>query len=350
MIKMIQDKRMFFIKNLKEIQKKEEKTELIEFEIITDSFFRGDCQYGPYYFATWEISPKQNGKERKLLFRVKQAESFQFSEGGLYRGKGIIVDELISLASLFYRKRFKRGPITRVNDILKYHPLKYGTDMIDEEIIEGVGDLNELANWLDKVKGLNDKYHQKFILAVKLYHQAILNIEEQPDISYLNLISAIEVLSNDIKIDKKLSLISKNFAELINSINDEKLRKEITEAILKKEKFIKRKFVKFICDHIEDNFWKSETNIFSTVTNLEDLKKFLNNIYEQRSKTLHGGVPFPRYVFFHPLKKSEIIIPGPSYRKKREWKKIIPYPHFFERLVNHVLKNFLKRNQKSCEY
>jgi len=138
------------------------------------------------------------------------------------------------------------------------------------------------------------------------------------------------------------------------------------------ERFFRRKFYTFIDKYIESDqdFWAYERRPEGPgridETNLIPL---LKKIYDQRSKTLHTGEPFPFYIFDrttlpglenypeelwlakpiipHHQEMDEIPI-GTMMYGGRTWesKDFIPYPHFFERLVNHVLKNYLKANQE----
>ena len=94
---------------------------------------------------------------------------------------------------------------------------------------------------------MNTKFHQKFILATKMYHQAILIIEEQPDIAYLNLVSAIEALCQDEPIGSiSLRDVNAGLADAVDTIQDEEVRKAVAAAAIKKERFIGRRFINFI--------------------------------------------------------------------------------------------------------
>ena len=219
---------------------------------------------------------------------------------------------------------------------------------IDNSIISGFSGLSDLSDWLKKVEKLDEKYHLRFILAVRLYHQALLQIENFPELAYLNLVSAIETLSRDYDVGKiSLSELNPNLATLVNSVKDKKLGQQIEEAILKKERCIGRRFVKFILDHIENKFWDEENRPEIGLIKPEELQDLLKKIYNQRSSTLHMGEPFPPPIYNAPIRGSEICPAKGVERSGRRWgnKDFIPNPHFFERLVNHVLKNFLLKNQ-----
>jgi len=185
-------------------------------------------------------------------------------------------------------------------------------------------------------------------LAVRLYHQALLQIENFPELAYLNLVSAIETLSRDYNIGKiSLSELNQNLATLVNSVKDKQLGMQIEEAILKKERYIGRRFVRFILDHIVSDFWEDKNRPEIGLINPDELQGLLKKIYNQRSSTLHMGEPFPPPTYQAPIRGAEICPAKGVERSGRKWdnKDFIPNLHFFERLVNHVLKNFLLKNQ-----
>ncbi len=350
---MADDKRMYFIRNIEALKGKGVESFVTEYEVIADAPIVGEFTYGPYYFTIWEVSNKHEGEERKLCLRIRERA---FSGGqreaaersGFYHGGGI-ADELEALASLFLRRRFQLGPIVRIDDNPRLLSMNQG--WIDKPLVVGQTNLAELPRWLGVVEGLDSNYHQRFILAVRLYHQALLLIEEQPDMAYLNLISAIEVLCQETDIGKiTLSDLDQKLAELVGSVENEGLRNKIEQTILKREHFIGRRFVAFILEHIEESFWTKERPKHGQIKP-EILPNLLKRIYGKRSKTLHNGEPFPPSIFRPPIMEAEIdfslgVIKG---EKKWEPKDFIPNPHFFERLVNHVFRNFIRRNQVKRE-
>lgn len=351
--KNINDRRMYFIKNIDDLENKNIETHKIEYEVCTDGYTVGECNFGPYYFTIWEFSYKKDGEERKLCLRIKEktySESdsrlLSADKEGYYHG-GDIADEILALSSLFLRRRFKRGPKVRWDDkpMLFLKPEEW----IDKPLIIGKRKLSELPSWFESVKGLDYNLHQKFILAARLYHQAILIIEEQPDLAYLNLVSAIETLCREQKTEEvELHELDAGLASLVDSIENHELKDRIKQAILKREHLICRKFREFIIENTEERFWNYKERPKQGQVEPDSLCELLTRIYNQRSKTLHEGQPFPPNIFIPPLMGAEIDFTKGMILSGRIWeeKDYIPNPHFFERLVNHVLKTYLKRNQK----
>jgi len=349
---------MYFIRNKKDVDNPEAEVHSVEYEVVTDANVIGDLNYGPYRFKIWEFNDKKEGEERKLCLGIREVRQL-FSDDELfgsqkqpayYHGGGI-ADELVSLSSVFLRRRFKITSTVRHDDNPVMFSNNWRKKWVDKSLIQGQSNLEYLSEWLSQVENLESKYHQKFMLAVKMYHQALQAIEEQPDLAYLSLVSAIEVLCQDTKINKP-SLgeggSNKELVKLLNQIEDENLRNKISKAIVDKDRFISKRFVAFIIENIEDDFWDEPGRPQNGRVEPSGLPKLLAKIYDQRSRTLHNGEPFPVYVMDAPREMDGEIEYAPGRGTLiKTWKQedYIPYPQFFEKLVNHVLKVFVKKKQ-----
>ncbi|HHT9123170.1 MAG TPA: hypothetical protein ACFYEF_09920 [Candidatus Wunengus sp. YC63] len=343
--------KMHFIRNMEALNNADVKSHVTEYEVIADAHIVGEFSYGPYHFTIWEFSNKQAGETRKLCLRIRE-KAFSADDElwesakrtGFYHGGGI-ADELVALASLFLRRRFQIGSIVRWDDKPQLVSIE---KWIDRPIVDGQSNLGEIPSFLKLVEGLDSKYHQKFILSVRLYHRALLLIEEQPDLAYLNLVSAIETLCQDHPIEKVTLIdLDSDLSQLIEAIEDRELRSKIERSILKRERFIGRRFIVFILDHIENDFWIKDKRPEHGQIKPEQLPDLLKRIYNQRSRTLHLGEPFPPSIFQSPSVGAEIdfFLSMSVGGKKWEQKDFIPHVHFFEKLVNNVLKVFLQKNQ-----
>ena len=353
----------------------------VEYEVYTDANFIGEMGHGDYQLLLWDIGVHRPGQTRLLCLRVKEEEP------SLFFVPPPKAHALICLASLFLRRRLILGSTSRFDDkpvrtlFLADHPPNITFDLeprshryVDEDIVRGPDTkLGELSQWLTLVDNLNTAAREKFISSAKLYAQAVELIEVRPDVSYLNLVSAIETLAKDINIgEPTLNDLRPGLQDLVNKISDLELQQKIVQK-LAKEGFLGRKFSEFIKQHIEkdDSFWNyaRRPDKCSRVTP-ESLDRLLKNIYGKRSRALHSGERFPDYIFI-PLGTIPWIgdYPEDTFLNKKiivhhesveeiptgtsitsggmTWKSrdFIPYPHFFERLVNHVLKNYLKSLQ-----
>jgi len=351
---MTDDKRMHFIRNIEALESNNEKGKITqEYEVIADAYITGEFTYGPYYFTIWDYGFEEEGERRRLCLRICKSisspeelpQSAKKSE--FYHGGGI-ADELVALSSLFLRRRLQLGPIVRCND--KPKVLGKNKGLIDKPLIVGQRSLSELPEWLKLVEKLDARYHQRFILAAKLYSQALLLIEEQPDMAYLNLVSAIEALcsSYDTGI-KEIASSYPNLAHIITQVEPKEVREKLEKELLNVLYFTKKSFVKFVLDHIEKTFWdESERGPKFARIQPEELENILKRVYDQRSKTLHTGEPFPPFTSYGM--GEEIPLGMISGGKRWERQDLVPNPHLFERLVNHVLKTYLKRNSHNNDY
>jgi len=346
------DKRMYFIRDDEALQTAESKF-CVEFQVFADAEITGTAQYGPYELFQWEFG-KARDKERLLCLRITAATETeqgleQPSKKGYYHGGGS-AHELVTLASLYLRRRLKLGPAVRRND----RPMIFSQELkpIDEQLISGSSKLSGFSKWLSQIEKLKPRLHQPFILATKLYQQALDLIEEKPDLAYLNLVSSIEVLLKSHRLRKPgFKEFDPVLSKLLDEVEDSNLREKIEKRILNKERFISRRFVDFILKHIDESFWDNENRPKLGRIEPSDLEKLLKRIYQQRSKTLHEGDPFPPTFFLPPLSNAELGLSLGMSSGGRRWerKDYVPYPHFFERLVHHVLNNFLKENATGKE-
>ena len=331
-----------------------------EYEVTADANVVGVMAYDGYLFKIWEIGEKPKGAIRRLCLRIDEKASSEDEEhepgsaGTRLPWSPPIAEEFIPIASLLLRRRFTLGPVVRYHDVPWM--FRFGrssrSGFIDEALVRGETNLEEMSEWLALLEGLDVGKQDTFVLAAKFYHEALQLIEQKPDLAYLNLVSAIEILCQDVDVGPvAVREIDQGLANMIAHIPDEDLRREIEEALVRRQPFVQRKFVRFIEQYTRSSFWDDPARPSRGRIDPSQFRELLTRVYAQRSSTLHRGEPFPTYVFWPPLSKEEEI---PNYalafhsdNGATTWepKDYIPYPHFFEKLVNHVLKEYLKAHQ-----
>ena len=339
----------------------------IEYEVIADSNFIGELTYGSVNLQIWDFGFHRRGEKRLLCLRFEE-------EVELPPFPPKKAQEFVYLSSLFLRRRLVLGKMTRFNNTPRRHSSAWrqsNDEFVNADIVRGETNLSELSDWLLLMEHLDTEKRNRFCLAAKFYSEALEHIEANPDIAYLNLVSVIETLCRDVEIGEVvLTEIDRGIANAVNKIQPPDIQEEVAKSIIKHERFIKRKFIKFIIGYTAEGFWAYQRRPPEPLrVNPSDLDRLMANIYDQRSRTLHAGEPFPSYIFeCHRLPGLEIY-PEDTYLNKnvkigylpmaevptgkaissggRIWKSkdYIPYPHFFERLVNHVLKCYLKKHQ-----
>jgi len=341
-------------KNIENLKAPDVERHTVEYQVLSDAEIIGGIDYGPYLLRPWEFNEKKGpGDERWLLLRVTE-KAFSADENpwqhatpkGDYHGGGI-PSELTALGSLFLRRRVRLGAMVRLDDSPLY--VSGFPGHVDEGLVAGRSNFGDLNEWFELVKQLKSDLQLPFILAAKFYQQAIDLIEEKPDLAYLSLVSAIEVLSQDFAVPlPTLAEINERLARMVGRIGEDDLRNEITEQIIEREFLTSRRFVAFIVAHTGDEFWRAEGRPEQGRGRVEpaQLPELMRRIYNQRSRTLHRGEPFPPNIFHPPGIASEMPLGLGMVIGERRWdpEDFIPHTSFFERLVNHVLKNFLRRN------
>ena len=142
--------------------------------------------------------------------------------------------------------------------------------------------------------------------------------------------------------------------KIINeNIEDPELNKKLKDKIIKNQYFISKKFKSFIKTYLQSDFWDhSDAENEYGRAKKEDLDKYINSIYTQRSLTLHSGYPLPR-TSWYMVQKNEIPIGLPVSEmgkpiKNRRSKEIryLPTLMFIERMVNSILKNYYEKEIK----
>jgi hypothetical protein len=337
----------------------------IEYAVIADAHIVGDFTWGSINFSVWQMGLSSD-QERWLCLRVRYIElsdeeraasivypnkvSKKKRSKAFYHGGGV-PEEIVTLATLFLRRRLKLGPTVRWRGLPR---------MFDEspkarhrQLTEGTSNLADLETWLNLVQGLQEELHLSFMLAARLYQEALLQIESKPDFAYLNLISAIEALSNrPSNVDAIIDDYDGDLAMLLHEVADEELRGKLQERILEhlNSGEIGLRFRKFIVAHVEESFWETERpeEGFGCVKP-EQLDVLMKRVYDQRSKTLHEGRPFPPWIFHQSVYDEEMPLALGVSHAEGVWSQddFFPLPHFMERLTRHVLITFLRRNQKS---
>lgn len=232
----------------------------------------------------------------------------------------------------------------------------------DKHLIEGQSNLAELLPWMELVRNLREEVHLPFVLAARLYQQALTQIQSAPDLAYLNLVSAIEALANRQKISMpSIADYDQTLAALLDRVEDQELRNQLGERLLERlnEGKISLRFVRFIQDHVEGSFWEEQSRPPEAKDETDpeklrnwglvvpdDLAEFMKRVYDQRSKALHEGRPFPLWALYssrdEELPRGLGISSGGGFWTKEDF---IPSLTFMERLVRHVLIAFLRRNQ-----
>jgi hypothetical protein len=197
--------------------------------------------------------------------------------------------------------------------------------------------------------GLPRLEHAKSIVAsARLYALALELIREQPDIAYQLLVSSAETIANEtlqdfqpddeakVEHQQRVFKLAEKFG-----LEDEMAQKLALEAC-KTERWVKRKFRKFLTDNIDASALEKEDNLFRVPLNLlpqrDFLEKTLGKIYDARSGATHWGHQFPMSASSSGGPKI------PSRVAMAQLSSDFPPVAWFERIVNTAIRTFWARS------
>ena len=131
----------------------------------------------------------------------------------------------------------------------------------------------------------------------RFYMLALQNAENNPEVAYLHLITAGEILSSFFQYSKKEMLDETIIADLDiikNQIEDgDKIANRISERLTT----VKKSFVKSLCSLLDDSFYMMpESKQQFCYFKPENIERNIGAAYDLRSKYVHTGVSFGRWV------------------------------------------------------
>lgn len=332
-----------------------------DYEILSEVHIGGILEYFDQSIICGWLSEKNKGGLYSYLLRVKHTQkeySFDknsYSTEGYFFREGLI-GELLAIFSVYFQSRFFLSSITTgelsPQSIRDKHDYNFSYSKpevcINYEMFsdqERNWTSSGLKEFLDKLLLIDTKYHQPLILAFYWYAEAIKEIWYNNELFYIKMVSCVEAL---LKFYPNVvpNKLSDKLTHLVSKDNFEEEEKKIVKNFIKNY-WVQVKFINFI-QHYSKWFTKGgRRKAEHCYIRKADIDDFLKRIYSARSAYLHEG-------------KSMYI--SSSFRAKRAWKwdlspgtdtyidrrKLIgedklPCVRWFERIVNHSLKNFIKK-------
>ena len=136
-------------------------------------------------------------------------------------------------------------------------------------------------------------YGESIVASARLDALALELIREQPDIAYQLLISSVETIANKAlqgfqpNDEDKVKLQEAVFKQAKGVGLGDDIARDLALTASKRERWVKRKFTKFLTDNIDDSVWNQDDDLFETPLRIlpcrEDLQKTLGKIYDARS-------------------------------------------------------------------
>lgn len=193
--------------------------------------------------------------------------------------------------------------------------------------------------------GQNERFITFLQTAGRFYQQALQNFEERPDVAYLNLITAGEVLSNYYSYDKD-ELLDEQVKDIIRQIaeasdNGPELAKQIKGRLFQ----VKRRFLRAMEDLLTDPFFaESEAEKDFLRLKKADIKSRLGAAYDLRSQHVHSGIPFGKWVSRTLGGEAGEVQMGTPVVGNKDFEKVLAKaPTYFglERIIRYCLLRFI---------
>ncbi|ERT07788.1 hypothetical protein M595_2192 [Lyngbya aestuarii BL J] len=353
----------------------------VEIELFSDACFirSKEVEHGPYLVIDAEpfppIEPRQSMHGRLILRCEYYLDPNQDptisprnTDTSRYHG-GSLQDEIAAIYSLCLGVRLKAGGIVRQFS----HGNEYGRPRIprldETPIFFTPRNGRYILPWHPierKLDGMQEQINSYILLtpqqasilvrAARLYQDAVWLAESDPEISWLLLVSAVEVAadywyaeSNPDPIKQLEQLKPDLFQKLKDLENDGLQAIEIVSKNLEGLFGSTKKFRQFLCKFKPHKPPANRPICYQVDWSQSSLDKIFSKVYTYRSKALHGGTPFPKPMCRPPTidHQNQMFAECPDVGLAEaslgaSWKaKDVPiHLHIFEYIVRHSLLNW----------
>lgn len=183
--------------------------------------------------------------------------------------------------------------------------------------------------------------------AGRFYNRALTEIDESPELAYLDFISCGEILSAARPVDED-SLLDEKLKHILEEIklkctDGQKLASEVRNRVYQ----VRRRFAVALSVLLDDYFFaNSESDITWAVLTKETIETTLKAAYDLRSRYVHSGVQFGGFVRPLPPNASEKMIGEPILDDKELANIIVKAPSLcgMERIMRYCLLKVSSEN------
>jgi Apea-like HEPN len=190
------------------------------------------------------------------------------------------------------------------------------------------------------------EFLSKLNAACKFYHQALQNAESEPEIAYLHLISAGEIISSHFKYDEDEKL-DKDILEILGKLrdgNDDQIK--LAGMVTKRLFSIRKTFVMSLRRLIDEDFFREQVVSHQCgAFKAETMETNIRAAYDLRSKYVHTGSQFGCWI--EPASNGDNLQVGSPCVKDKEFKKILALAPTFngmERIIRYCLLKLMSDN------
>lgn len=241
-----------------------------------------------------------------------------------------IAKEFAAFFSVVTRRRVFAEKQLRVDDL----PIEQEGEIYRRSHFQERQRLKEIApkeiyQLLGNLQAMDRRVANGLILAMRFYHSAIEMMYIEPEFAYLFLVTALETVSSvlykEYEPENEEEFLDSRFPGWEKDLTEEQ-RVSLKGILLKGENFTFQKLLKFVTENLPERYW-SETQDDSKPDHLtsiiglgpdgkgeerishsditinefekiqqEHLKRTLQDVYDARSRLVHGAIGFPESI------------------------------------------------------
>ncbi|MEK7524009.1 MAG: hypothetical protein AAB588_03170 [Patescibacteria group bacterium] len=352
------DNRMGWILAMEEVEKVEDKdTYFIDHEICSEVRIPGVLDYGngSLMCALFQEEDK-NGLftyaiRLKHVYKEYKFDESKYSKNGYYFKDGLI-GELMAIFSVYFQARFYlkatvSGELTSKsvrsryeNDFRYVRPNPYRNfEMFTAYQKRNWANEDGLKAFLDRMRSIDQEYHQNLTHAFFWYAEAIKEIGLDSQMFFIKMVSAVEALLK--LLPKSADALDKKLTKLYKEKKFEPTEVQEINNWLENRK-IRHRFILFFEKYAIGFCKGGKRKPAHGYIQKEDVNDYAGKIYDARSAYLHSGKPMYLSQDMAMENAKCWDLDGSSGmmadRKKFDDKEKLPRTRWFERIVNHCLK------------
>jgi len=359
------DNRMQWILAMEDAEKaKDEKAYFTDYEICTEVRIPGVLDYGNGSLMcalfqeenknglyTYTIKLKHVYKEYKFGESKHSKEGYYFKDG--------LIGELMAIFSVYFQSRFylkatvsgeltSKSVRTRYENDFRYvRPNPYRNfEMFTTDQKRNWAQPDGLMGFLDRIRGIDQQYHQNLMRAFFWYAEAVKEIGLDTQLFFIKMVSAAEALLKFLP--KSNDSIEKKLGKLIEAKKFDAAEIQEVQNWLENRK-IRQRFGLFF-EKYSVGFCKGgKRKAKHCYIKKEEINDYVRRIYDARSAYLHSGKPMylsqdmsMKDAKFWDLDASMGMM---ADRKKFDHKEKLPRTRWFERIVNYSLRKFIEQQK-----
>ena len=318
--------------------------------------FEGDLLLVAHAWRDSQVNSTESPLSRSTYIVAFETEPHEKEVGSMLPNYAWVGDVICIYLSILYGKRFDSHGVIEGTGMFRLPDYSLFQSLIQPRLPQNShAPRRDIAIPLNLVEigriepllrpGQDARFLRFLQTAGRFYLQALQNFEERPDVAYLNLITAGEVLSNYYNYDKD-ELLDEHAMNILRQIseasdNGPELAKQIKGRLFQ----VKRKFLRAMEDFLTDPFFAaSEAEKDFTRLKKEDIKSRLSAAYDLRSQHVHSGIPFGNLVSRTLVGEAGEIQVGIPVVGNKDFEKVLAKaPTYFglERIIRYCLLRFI---------